>query len=56
MEKDIVQYSIDVRDPVDGEAIIKALEKAKIEVLGIGYKARWTHEDYWSDKPPYDSD
>ncbi len=56
MEKDILQYSIDIKEPTNGKSIVKALEKAGIEVVGIDWKATWTHEDYWSGKPPYSHD
>ena len=53
---DILQYSIDVRNPVDEQVIVQALEKAGIEVIGIDWKAAWTDKDYWNCKPPYSSD
>lgn len=55
MENDIHQYSIDVVDPVDEKKIIKALEDAGVEVLGVSYCASWTDEDYHKGRKPYSS-
>lgn len=57
--KDIVQYSVDVIDVVDGisaEKIVTALEDAGIPVKEITWKASWTEEDYDEGKPPYSYD
>ena len=55
MAKDIVQFSIDVFETSE-EKIIDALVRAGIIVVGIGWKARWTSEDYFEGKPPVSSD
>lgn len=55
IKNDILQYSVDVRNPIDEETIVKALESYGIEVLGASYCAAWHDEDYWKCKQPYDS-
>ena len=55
---DIVQYSIDI-ERIEGDAeerIRKALEGAGISVVGTGWKACWTNEEYWKSQPPIDWD
>lgn len=51
LKNDILQYSIDVRNPVDQSQIIHALTDAGIEVVGISFKSSWTDEDYRAGKP-----
>lgn len=51
LKNDILQYSIDVRNPVDQSQIIHALIDAGIEVVGISFKSSWTDKDYWAGKP-----
>ena len=55
MPNDILQYAIDIRNPIDLQTIRKALENAGIDVVGIEYKASWHDEDYWNCKKPYRS-
>ena len=53
--KDVVQYSIDLLDVVDGisaEKVKKELENAGFVVLGISWKATWDEESYNNGKPP----
>ncbi len=53
--KDVVQYSIDLLDVVDGisaEKLKKALEDAGFVVLGIGWKATWDEDAYNKGKLP----
>ena len=54
---DILQFGIDVleTDPQMEEKIEDALTAAGIEVLGIGWAARWTNEDYYKGRKPVSS-
>ena len=56
MQNDILQYSIDVRNPIDENKIREVLEANGIEVVGIDWKASWHDEDYWKCKSPYSCD
>ena len=47
MNKDILQFSIDVIDSnADERTIKKALESAGIKVVGISMTERWTQDTY----------
>ena len=44
---DIVQYSFDLRDPIDEQGLIKILKDAGVDVVGSSFTQRWTDKEYW---------
>lgn len=47
LKPDIVQYSFDLRDPIDEQGLIKILQDAGVDVVGSSFTQRWTDKEYW---------